>query len=74
MREYMLAQAKGCGWGRATKAMLTLVASLTLLFPTVAVAQVTASTSGVTGTVTDPQGAAIAAVTVTLTNTGTGQQ
>ncbi|HYG12345.1 MAG TPA: carboxypeptidase-like regulatory domain-containing protein, partial [Pyrinomonadaceae bacterium] len=70
----MLAQAKGGGWGRATKAVLTLVASLILLFPIVAAAQVTASTSGVTGTVTDPQGAAIAGVTVTLTNTGTGQQ
>ena len=74
MSEFMLAQATGGGWGRATKAALTLVASLILLFPIVAAAQVTASTSGVTGTVTDPQGAAIAGVTVTLTNTGTGQQ
>ena len=74
MRDFMLADAKGGRWGRATRAVFSLVAALVLLLPVMASAQVTSSTSGVTGTVTDASGAAVAGATVTLTNTGTGQE
>ena len=57
------------------RSRLAFVALLTLLLgicmPTL-VAQ-SAGTSGLTGTVTDPSGAAIPNVTVTITNNDTGQ-
>jgi len=52
-------------------AALTLVALLALFIPA-AMAQ-SSGTSGLTGTVTDPSGAAIPAVTVTLTSNATAQ-
>lgn len=57
-----------------TKAITLLVISLLLLmFPILAAAQSTSSTSAVTGTVTDPAGGVIPGVTVTLTDTKTSK-
>jgi hypothetical protein len=47
---------------------------LSLLLPVAAAAQVTSSTSSVTGVVTDPTGAVIAGATVTLTDTRTSKE
>jgi hypothetical protein len=58
-----------------TKATHAFVASLLLLLLSVAVsAQVTSSTSSVTGVVTDPTGAVISGATVTLTDTKTSKE
>src|ERR1051325_4655954 len=60
---------------RMTKATHAFVASLLLLLLSVAVsAQVTSSTSSVTGVVTDPTGAVISGATVTLTDTKTSKE
>ena len=58
-----------------TKAKFSLVMSLLLLLLPLAVsAQVTSSTSSVTGVVTDPNGAVVAGATVTLTDTRTSKE
>ena len=51
-----------------------IVGVLLLLLPVVCFAQTTASTSAVTGTVTDPTGAVVAGATVTLIDTKTSQE
>lgn len=57
-----------------TKATRALTVSLLLLLQLAVSAQVTSSTSSVTGVVTDPNGAAVAGATVTLTDTKTSKE
>jgi hypothetical protein len=58
-----------------TKLKSSLIVSLLLLLlPVVCFAQTTASTSAVTGTVTDPTGAVVAGATVTLVDSKTSQE
>src|SRR3712207_5524911 len=60
---------------KMTKATRAFTVSLLLLLLQLAVsAQVTSSTSSVTGVVTDPNGAAVAGATVTLTDTKTSKE
>jgi hypothetical protein len=60
---------------RMTKATPLLIMSLLLLlFPVLASAQTTSSTSAVTGIVTDTTGAVVAGATVTLTDTKTSKE
>src|SRR5215210_7894116 len=58
-----------------TKLKSSLIVSVLLLvLPVVCFAQTTASTSAVTGTVTDPTGAVVAGATVTLVDSKTSQE
>src|SRR3712207_5585505 len=57
-----------------TKATRALTVSLLLLLQLAVSAQVTSSTSSVTGVVADPNGAAVAGATVTLTDTRTSKE
>lgn len=58
-----------------TKLKSSLIVSvILLLLPVVCFAQTTASTSAVTGTVTDPTGAVVAGATVTLIDSKTSQE
>src|SRR5215472_7815163 len=52
--------------------LLALFAVLLLLLPTHSWAQATVATGSISGTVSDPTGAAVSGATVTLTNVGTG--
>src|SRR5215210_2194969 len=53
---------------------LLVISLLLLLCPVLAMGQATASSSAVTGIVTDPAGAVIPGVSVKLTDTKTGQE
>jgi Carboxypeptidase regulatory-like domain len=55
-----------------TVAFVTALAFVALIVPTVALAQVSVSTGGISGTVADPQGAAVASAKVTIANKDTG--
>src|SRR3954453_5547241 len=58
-----------------TKLTSSLIVSVFLLIlPVVCFAQTTSSTSAVTGTVTDPQGAVVAGVSVKLVDNKTSQE
>lgn len=60
------------GMRRLARAVLFLITSLVLFFPSAPAAAQTAGTASIQGTVTDPAGASIPNATVTLTNTDTG--
>lgn len=71
----LVALTRTKGEKKMTKAARLLMMSLLLLlFPVVGLAQTTASTSSVTGTVTDTTGAVVAGATVTLTDTKTSKE
>jgi hypothetical protein len=53
---------------------LLVISLLLLMFPVLAMGQATASSSAVTGIVSDPTGAVIPGVSVKLTDTKTGQE
>ena len=57
---------------RQSLPLLAALAILVLLFPSALQAQSTISTGNINGTVTDPTGAAVAGVKVTITRSDTG--
>jgi hypothetical protein len=60
-------------WIRAWFAVVALLCAAGLVWPAAVVAQTTISTGSILGTITDPNGSAVAGASVTITNKATSQ-